>query len=103
MFCLFSATEICKPSPLLRAFCDLYCGDKCTFKFHMQMHFGDQLETVTKMIDEENGHLPDCTVLERKHKVFRYSANNMKVLKHFDKSVLRNLTMEHLHSLKTYE
>ena len=41
--------------------------------------------------------------MERKHKAFRYYANNLKVLKHFDKSVLRNLTVEHLHSLETYE
>ena len=44
---------------------------------------------------------PNCTVLERKHRTFRYYANNMKRLKFLDSSVIRDLTVTHIHSLNT--
>ena len=84
----------------METFAELYGADACIFKFHMQLRFHEQLKLVAEKM-EGDGFLPDCTVLERKHKKFRYYANSMHQLKNFEQSVLRDLTVEHLHNLST--
>ena len=84
----------------MEAFVELYGANACTYKFHMQLHFHEQLKLVGQKM-RGDGFLPDCTVLERKHRRFRYYANNMHALKYFDQSVIRDLTVAHLHDLST--
>ena len=84
------------------AFVELYGADACIFKFHMMLHFKDQLKLIGQKM-QGDAFLPDCTVLERKHRKLRYYANLMNQLKYFNQTVIRELTVEHLHSLSTCE
>jgi hypothetical protein len=75
----------------LQSFKDLYGPQRMTFKFHMSVHFADFLARWDM--------LPNCTSTERKHKKFRKHANQITVLKHFDNSLMRELTVQHLSDL----
>ena len=79
----------------MRSFLELYGPGRMIHKFHMALRFPAQLAMW--------GYLPNCTVLERKHKQFRRFADNVTKLKHFDTSVLREMTVNHLNAISETE
>ena len=64
-------------------------------KFHMALHFAEFLEIW--------GWLPNCTVLERKNRTFRYYASLHTVQKSFESFVLRDLTFQHVADLSSQD
>ena len=94
-----SARYTVKPSDLgnaiatyIRCFKRVYGPSRMIPKFHMAMHFQSFLERY--------GFLPNCTVLERKHKAIRRYANACLVAKSFDRTVMRDVTTAELAELQ---
>ena len=56
------------------------------------------------MVDMLGGPLPTCWVLERKHRMIKRHANPMtNTAGRWDKTVLRSVTVEHVHRLKAHD
>ena len=71
---------------------ELLGGEVMTPKFHSTLHFGRFLERWT--------HLPNCFVLERKHRSAKRWANQtLNTRNDYEGCVLRNVTLCHLENL----
>ena len=76
----------------LRSFKGLFGGDFMTPKFHAALHFGGFLDRWQS--------IPNCFVLERKHRLPKRWGNQMTNIKaEYEGSVLRNCTLHHLEAL----
>ena len=69
----------------------LYGEDAMIVKFHWLLHF--------PMFLKRHGSLPNCFCLERKHKVVKKFADNLKPRVDGSATVLRDVTAAHLHSI----
>ena len=78
---------------LVEKFLDLFAGafgiEWMTPKFHWQLHFGDHLKRFKVLVN--------CFVLERKHRIAKRYATDMKnVSKHANASLLMEVTSHHM-------
>ena len=79
-------------SAFLQVFRDLFGEDSMTPKFHAILHFDKFLNRW--------GHVPNCWVLERKHKLSkRYSDPLTDTSRDWESSVLRSCTVHHLEAM----